>query len=560
MSERPTGIFFLLAVALCSCGREGATPNTEPDASSTETVDSDSGVMDFVDAEAFFSDQLPEWKMDWITHSRQLSVDYAYVYLNNLVYNGGRISASGFYNGGIAFAAEAPGATEEFANGENGWVTQYDLTGRLQWLRRVGANNQDSPMTQGLALGKDVDGGVLFAGIYEPWRTEFNSGLPDEQSLECKGPECLSSPGFFVRYESNGEIGFVGQVEVGPANGMEGGLFPIYEINRLSDDTLALSGAYKGLLKYTDSTGQPAATISNPDIGEDAVVVLLSSNLQIKNVIALGTNHDDYIMDLAPNPDGTFYLLGGYMGPVTFAPGEENEEIVIPQGRIGTYLAKYENSGRLLWVHNVDYNALGLNGGSITVASNGDVLLYETVYEVELPVGDSENESVMTAEGDRYGLLHMARFDANGNRLWSRSHRLSGSVVDCAELQNGKFACVCVAYGDVVFNMEQDDEFTAHNLSEFEEAGVLVFFDGDGRAEEALVTTSPSGVEFTQVESKPADELGPETVYVAGVFSDAVRFGTGGGDQVVVDVGPGDTFGWFNSQMFIFALVREEQE
>ncbi len=143
--------------------------------------------------------------------------------------------------------------------------------------------------------------------------------------------------------------------------------------------------------------------------------------LWAKQVGGLGNEEGSGIVDSA----GNSYVGGGFEGSVTFGSGETNETILTSLGLRDAFLAKYDESGNLIWAK---------RSGGVNDARAGGVLVNDLghlysggEFEGSATFGLGENnETTLTAAGG--GASWFGRFDpTTGALLWVKKGILSDS-------------------------------------------------------------------------------------------------------------------------------------
>jgi hypothetical protein len=127
-------------------------------------------------------------------------------------------------------------------------------------------------------------------------------------------------------------------------------------------------------------------------------------------------------MSIANLPDGDFLLQGTFAGEAMFGQGQDTETTLVPLGDESVFLARYSPAGDLEWVVDLEVDG-GLQIGVLYVTgnlyplSNGDFAITGSYLDGTMPSGNGD--AVSPVEGEPGGLF-LARYSADGSRVWSR--------------------------------------------------------------------------------------------------------------------------------------------
>jgi hypothetical protein len=203
------------------------------------------------------------------------------------------------------------------------------------------------------------------------------------------------------------------------------------------------------------------------------------------------------------------------------------------------FLAKYDNTGNLLWaIESLPANAITLGtNGSVYLAGQGVLAKYDTnanqVWSRDFPVGlaiatDSDENLYVTGYGygtfDSFTITNagggpdffVAKCDSSGNILWLKQ---AGSIYN----QAGSGICVD-RFGDVFVssfsrNKQPDPSLSFDSITMTNVMGFVAEFDSHGRALAAL--NAANSALFWAVAGSS-----PDAIYAGGDFFGSANFGS----------------------------------
>ncbi len=151
--------------------------------------------------------------------------------------------------------------------------------------------------------------------------------------------------------------------------------------------------------------------------GNDIFVVKYDNNGALIWAKKAGGTSNDNSLGIAVDGSGNCYVTG-YCGTATFGAGETNETTLTPVGNYDIFVAKYNNSGALLWVKSAGGTG---TDASLGIALDGGGNSYVTGYFNNMSTfgaGES-NQTTLTSEGG-YDIF-VAKYDNSGALLWAKS-------------------------------------------------------------------------------------------------------------------------------------------
>lgn len=266
--------------------------------------------------------------------------------------------------------------------------TAATCTGEHAWSRGVG-NAGNGPGAGAIVLG---DGSIVATARFADSLTVGATTLTSDGSNDLA----------FIRYDPDGNV--INARDFGGTASDIGGA-----LTRL-DDGYVLSGYLGGGSAENFGSG---ATLTS--VGGDGFVVKFNNNHTVAWKKLLGGTGADNVVGVARMPDDGIVVAGYFNDTINL--GGSN---LVSAGSGDIYLVRYAADGTHVWSKrfgNADFNsALGL-----AAAPNGDVMLVGTLTST-INFGGSALSPQGTVNA------YVARFDAQGNHVWSRALLSAGRV------------------------------------------------------------------------------------------------------------------------------------
>ena len=248
------------------------------------------------------------------------------------------------------------------AGSSDAFLAKYDSSGALLWTRQIGTTDWD--WSNSVA----VDG---YGNAYISGTTGGSIG----------GQNAGGFDAFLAKYDSSGALLWTRQLGTSD-----------WDIS----NSVAIDGSGNAYISgWTDgSIGGPNAG------GPDAFLAKYDSSGSLLWTRQLGTSSSDVSSSVAIDGSGTgnTYISGQTLGSL----GGPN-----PSGNSFAFLAKYDNSGELLWTRQL---GTGMGDISLSVASDRSGNAYISGYT-------KGNISGLNAGGDD---AFLAKYDGSGALLWTR--------------------------------------------------------------------------------------------------------------------------------------------
>jgi hypothetical protein len=126
-------------------------------------------------------------------------------------------------------------------------------------------------------------------------------------------------------------------------------------------------------------------------------------------------------------PDGSFLLSGSFEGSIALGRSEQNETVLISDGRWDVFIARYNEDGTLSWARKE--GGPGYEGGSgVTVLPDGSCVVVGGFYGTTTFGPGEANETTLSSVGCTD--VFIAKYDNTGSLEWIA--KVSGPV-ECEE-------------------------------------------------------------------------------------------------------------------------------
>jgi hypothetical protein len=188
---------------------------------------------------------------------------------------------------------------------------------------------------------------------------------------------------------------------------------------------------------------------------------------QLNWVFQLGDNSDNYGNSIVYDNNGYLYAVGSFKGTADFDPGPGVLNLNAQNYR-DAYLAKYDTLGNFIWARNIPadifqitldpqgnicvggtfkgtvdldpgttthtYTSSGGTDGFVAKFNPSGIFVWATAF------GGTLNDNLKSITCDNSGNLyttgsyHAAKFDFNGNLIWTKNFTLSGADVQASSI------------------------------------------------------------------------------------------------------------------------------
>jgi len=300
---------------------------------------------------------------------------------------------TGYISGTSIFGYNEPNETilEKAVIGRDTFVARFNPDGTLAWVKRPEARYSD----RGWDLTTLSDDTFVVTGEFSG-DAVFGEGDPNETNLDNDGVTHL----FLARYNPDGTLVWAKQ---------PGGAFSCGEgITTLSDDSQVVTGWILGPVIFGE--GEPGETFLDSLGDGDVFIAHYNPDGSLVWAKQAGGTQDEKGSGATTLSDNSTVIIGRYENSATFGIGEANETVLIAEGAMDIFLARYDPDGTLAWVKRAGgagpYD--GDHGTSVTTLSD-DSTVSTGVFMGSATFGEYEpHETVLVSDG--YSDIFIARY------------------------------------------------------------------------------------------------------------------------------------------------------
>ncbi len=256
-------------------------------------------------------------------------------------------SGNYYITGHFAGTATFGDQSRTSAGGRDIFVTKYNSSGVVQWVRAAGGTGEDN----GYGIATDASGNVYVTGSFSGTAAFGN------QSRTAVGGSDI----FLAKYNSSGALQWVRA---------EGGTGEDIGVNVVADASgvLYTTGVFFGTATFGTESRTSAGDL-------DIFVAKYNDSGTLQWVRAEGGATIDYGIGIAIDASGNVYTTGHFSGTATFGTTTKTSE-----GGYDVFVVKYNGSGALQWVvtRGNETNDFARN---ITTDSNGNTVCIIGFFE-----------------------------------------------------------------------------------------------------------------------------------------------------------------------------------
>ncbi len=305
----------------------------------------------------------------------------------------GNVYTIGFFQG-LAVDFD-PGPAGNFLVGNGGYdifILKLDANGYFQWVKAIGALQNDVP----LSIALDQNGNILVTGhFFGP--TDFDPGA---------GVATLTSNGvrdiFVLKLDPNGN--FLWAKSIGGTGDDFG--------NAIATDAngnVYTTGEFTGTADFDPGAGTSNLT-SNGNV--DMFIQKLDANGNFQWATNVGGVNPDRGFGITTDATGNVYTTGLFVGTVDFDPGAGALDLTSTQ--LDAFIQKLDANGNLVWAKSMGGSSWDV-GQSISIDASGNVLTtgyFSTTADFDPGAGVAN----ITATGGRD--IFVQKLDVDGNFIW----------------------------------------------------------------------------------------------------------------------------------------------
>ena len=303
---------------------------------------------------------------------------------------------TGFFDGTNNFGGVT--LTNQSGGGSDIFVAKYNSTGALQWAQRAGGTS----INYGRGIGVDTNGNVYATGGYSGSAKFGGINLPAPSGEEF----------FLAKYNNAGALKWV--------QSSTGGSDDVYGIG------LTVDGAGNSYaLVVVDHLGGAggsvtfgATTVTIPANGGTTLTVLVKydNTGTAKWAQLFDSSQETYATKFAVDAAGNVYVRGLF--EVNMTIGTSNLVVSPANETENMFIAKFNNSGALIWVQQPTGGNAGEGGVAVDLAGNVFVSGY---FDTNLIFGGGITLTNMANTNALFGDAFLAKYNSAGAIQWAQS-------------------------------------------------------------------------------------------------------------------------------------------
>jgi len=385
--------------------------------------------------------------------------------------------------------------------------------GKLNWAKRAGGIDED----HGHGITTLSDDSTVVTGEFVD-AAIFGEGEVNETILTSISRSEL----FVARYNPNGTLAWAKQ-----AVGMDNLCFnSCAGITALSDDSTVVTGLYEGLTIFGQDEPNETSLVTG---GSDNDIFVARYNPDgtlawAKRAHGWAGGKGRGITTLS---DDSVVVIGTFKDSTTFGEGEANETVLVSDGLMDIFVARYNPDGSLAWAKRAGGTS---NDDGFGIAALSDFSTVTTgIVRDSAIFGEGEaNETILVSDG--YADIFFACYNPDGTLAWAK--RAGGTSDDrgrgITSLSDDSVVVTGPFGGSAIFGEGEANEtvLVSHGLidifvARYNPDGTLVW------VKQAAGTDSDLGDGITP--------LSDDSTVVTGYYTGSTTFGMGEANETVLN-------------------------
>ncbi|NOZ60963.1 MAG: T9SS type A sorting domain-containing protein [Calditrichaeota bacterium] len=322
----------------------------------------------------------------------------------------GNIIISGCYQGTAVFDLGGPNETSLTCLGHKDmYLAKYDADGALMWATKAGGSGW--AWCWGFNVTTDLEGNIIVTGRYDGLII-FGAGETNETVLTpISGWEL-----YVAKYDPDGNLLWAKSAP-GVCNDI--GLSGTTD----ADGNVIVTGSIE--CSATFGSGSPnQTTISSAGLS-DFILAKYDADGNFLWVKRAGSSSWEQGVGIEADDSNNYYVAAYFEGTVVFGAGEPNETTLSSHGGADVVIAKFDESGNLIWAKSGGGSGTDLSE-AIAIDASGNSYLTGLFYNtVIFGVGEA-NETELTSFGDED--IFIAKYNPQGELIWA--HKAGGNSYD----------------------------------------------------------------------------------------------------------------------------------
>jgi hypothetical protein len=215
-------------------------------------------------------------------------------------------------------------------------------------------------------------------------------------------------------------------------------------IKRLSDGSVIIGGGYSNQVDFDPSANDSICTAYN---SSDVFLLKLTSN---------GDFHG-----LKENSNHELVLIGEFSGQIDLDPGVSNHNLTAMGSSFfqfkDAFLATYDSIGNFIWANHIGGTGPYDKAFDMDLDGSNNIVISGYFGSTSIDMDPSSNAGILynTVTNDPYTDVFLAKYDVNGNHLWSGS--FGGTSSDFANTvdvtPNGEIIMTGATIGNIDFDI-----------------------------------------------------------------------------------------------------------
>ncbi len=307
----------------------------------------------------------------------------------------GNVFAVGYFTGKVDFDNSEDVAELTSTGGRDAFIAKYTSDGSLIWVKSISGSGHD--------MGEDIfvdDSGMLyFTGSFNSTVSHFDG---NQVNLTSSGQDDV----FILKLDSAGSMQW--------ARSFGGSGVDEPEAIRVD----VTGNVYNVGRFYSTADFDPGpSTHQITSHGNwDYYITKLSEGGELVWAQGLGSNGNDYILDIEIDNNGNLIMLGNFQGSMNFDP-VGTADIRTSNGGRDIWVSKWDGNGNVLWTKT--YGGQDDDWGrSLTLAGNGSIFCAGGI-ENSFVIEEQNSTHSVNSYGSRDGFIQ--KLNSVGETIWIRT-------------------------------------------------------------------------------------------------------------------------------------------
>lgn len=239
-------------------------------------------------------------------------------------------------------------------------------------------------------------------------------------------------------------------------------------INVTSDSSIIIGGGFSGQVDFDPSSND---SICNSTYAPDLFFLKLSIDGEfewVRTLIGTATSYD-CIHGIKENSNQELILTGEFSGTQDFDPGNGNTYVAAGSG-FGSpraiFLAKYNQSGNLVWINKMGGGSPADIPYDLDLDADDNIIIAGIFMSVSMDMDASSDTSLIyNYDSNSYTDAFLAKYDTDGNHLWSGSFggAFSDEVRNVTVNSDNEILITGQYNGNVDFDLTNNTYFVSSN-------------------------------------------------------------------------------------------------